>query len=232
VRKQAVVNFIERAVGVILLILLYMRITNYYQLTRRRVTTYSMGLHFYIVSLWILSVLVVAIMVLFFFYGNRSYSAKHIMLAGALLIVGLGVVFQFINQPDYTKNHVTPIPISATKAVQEIQKKRYSSYDTEIYFYNSDSKHYPKVRKEIRRYSLSAQEDFYSIDLKNIRTKLGSKKYLAFIKKTGIKSQNVMVITYREDGHNKIKTFNKLENRHALLQFVNYISDNVEMTYF
>lgn len=142
VRTQTKINFVEGLTGAVLLILLYMRINNYYQLTHRWVTTYTSQLRFYILSLWILVGLMVIFMVIFFVYSDRSQPQKNWGLAVALLIVGAGVVFQFLNQPDYTKQHVTPIPLSVNQVMKKVYAKKYSSYEDGFYFYNPDSKYY------------------------------------------------------------------------------------------
>lgn len=232
VRTQTKINFVEGLTGAVLLILLYMRINNYYQLTHRWVTTYTSQLRFYILSLWILVGLMVIFMVIFFVYSDRSQPQKNWGLAVALLIVGAGVVFQFLNQPDYTKQHVTPIPLSVNQFMKKVYAKKYSSYEDGFYFYNPDSKYYKQTRKEVRRYSLSSQTDLYCANLKSLRRKLGSKRYQALITKLKIKSGNAIVFTYREDGKNKVKVFNRLQDRQVLLRFVHYLNGDETVNFF
>ncbi|GAB5053328.1 hypothetical protein [Pediococcus ethanolidurans] len=231
-RTQTKVNLVQGLVGAILLLLLYIRINNYYQLTRRWVTTYTNQLRFYISSLWILAVLMIIIMIVFFVYSDRSQIQKNLVLTLALLVVGTGVVFQFLNQPDYTREHVTPIPLSTNQVIQKVYKSKYSSYEDGFYFYNPDSGQYKQIKKEVRRYSLSSQTDLYSVNMKMLHDKLGEKRYKQLLKKVGIKSNNAIIFTYRDDGVNRVKTFNRLEDRQVLLRFVHYLNGDETVNFY
>lgn len=207
--------------------LLYIRITDYYQLSNLWVDHSDGHLKNYILSLWILVGALVLSDLVWFYLRPRDLSAKTWGGFVFLLVVVSGCVFQFTQAPDYKSYHETPYSISATTVERRVNAKSYDPYkDFPIYFYTKDDPDYKKVHNLIRQYSLEQRNDIPSIDLNTLEQKLGKKRYRIVLKNAKIHSRSAIFLKYYNDEGDKRRiTFNHLQNSDNLAKALKFINN-------
>ncbi len=227
-KKEGMIKAVEGVVLVTLGALLYVRITNYYALTKKWVDTFDNHLKFYITSLWLLVAVLIVIVIVFLIELDQDPSWKSIILGSAVIMTSILVIVQFVRQPNYQSYYVTPFPVSAKSVEKQINKKHYSLYSFPIYFYDSKDPSYKKVKSTIRSYSLQENNDFSCIDTQKLKTKLGNRRYEKLIQKAKVTSHNAVIFTYPDEdsGRNHLVTFNHLQKHHVLNRALQFAEDH------
>ncbi|WP_260157874.1 hypothetical protein [Levilactobacillus brevis] len=225
-RTQEKVTILMAVVSFITGVLLYVRITDYYQAADLWVEHFDSYLKTYIWVLWLLVGLLVLVDAVFLYLRYKEWDIGIWLGLGSVLIIfALGLV-QFIRVPNYRDYHVTPYLISATAVEKQINQKTFTFDDRPIYFCRKTDPFYLQVKRKIRQYSLEQRNDIAYIDMKKMRRVLGEKRYLIVIRRAKVKSNNAIVYTYKgSQGHSKIVTFNNIQEPHRLKSALNFIDD-------
>lgn len=144
---QRRINVFMMVLSLLSAFLLYVRITDYYQLTNKWVEHYDNYLRNYILVLWILALLLILADVGLVYLWRKDIDKGMWLGYGSLVLVSVGCLFQFNQTPNYKSYHITPYPISATAVEKEVNSKKYRLIEQPIYFYRKTDAAYPKVRR-------------------------------------------------------------------------------------
>jgi len=208
--------------------LLYIRITDYYQLSNVWVDLPDASLKNYILRLWILVGTLILSDLVWFYLRSKDLDFKTWSGFGFLIVVLLGCILQFTQTPNYKSYHETPYAISATTVEKQINVKSFDPYKNfPIYFYRKTDSAYKSVRHQIRQFSLGQQNDIPSIDLSTLEKKLGKKRYTVVLKNAKINSNSAFFMKYYDDnGDARRITFNNLQDSKNLNKAFKFMTDH------
>lgn len=213
--------------SIISIFLLYVRITSYYQITPNIVDFFDSRLKNYILVLWLLLVLLVALNLLFFLFQRKGFTKIVLVTFFTIIVTFIGCVIQFSRVPNYESYHITPFTMKPTEVEQQINAKAYKLDDFPIYFYDKKSSNYRAVRRKISNYSLRNTNDFGCINVADLKQKLGVKRYNHILRKSNVHSSNALVITFLDsEGHSRIITFNNLQRKKTFRRAVKFLENN------
>ncbi|MBU7566879.1 hypothetical protein LL936_11730 [Levilactobacillus brevis] len=224
---QRKINISMIVLSLLSVFLLYVRITDYYQLTNKWVEHYDDHLKNYILVLWILAAILILVDVVLVYLWQKDISKGIWFGYGSLVLVFVGCLFQFNQAPNYKSYHITPYPISAMAVEKEVNSKNYKLSEQPIYFYRKTDSSYSKVRGQIRAYSLTQENDLPCIDMETLERELGKKRYNKVIKNADVKSNNALFFKYlNDDARSSRVTFNNLQKTTNLQEALRFIDKN------
>lgn len=225
---QRKLNIATVTLSVIAGILLYIKITDYYQLSKMWVDHPDAHLKNYILILWILVIILSLSDLVWFYFRTKELNFKAWLNFSILVLTLGGCIFQFTQSPNYKSYHVTPYPISAITVEKQVNSKSYNPYkDFPIYFYRRTDSSYKRVHHLVRQYSLEQSNDLPSIDMATLERKLGKKRYDLVIKNAKITSNNAFFVKYTDGNTNSRRiTFNNLQKLGTLNKALQFIDNH------
>jgi len=208
--------------------LLYVKTTDYYQLSNIWVDHPDTYLKNYILILWILVGALILSDLIWFYLRSKDLDVKTWLNFGFLLVILGGCVFQFTQTPNYKSYYETPFSVSATSVEKQVNSKSYNPYkDFPIYFYRKTDSSYKSVHNLIRQFSLKKEYDFASIDMATLEKKLGKNRDNVVIKNAKITSNSAIFFKYYNNKSDARRiTFNNLQNTKNLETALNFIDNN------
>ncbi|MFC6261327.1 hypothetical protein [Levilactobacillus fujinensis] len=209
-------------------ILLSIKITDYYQLSKMWVDHPDAHLKNYILILWILVIILILNDLVWFYFRTKELNFKTWLNFSILVVTLSGYIFQFTQSPNYKSYHVTPYPISAVTVEKQVNSKSYNPYkDFPIYFYRKTDHSYKDVNHLIRLYSLEQSNDLPSINMATLEKELGKKRYDVVIKNAKINANNAFFVKYTDSNANSRRiTFNNLQKSGNLNKALKFIDNH------